>query len=217
MVVLQTMDQVRPGVVEWARVNKKAKQIFKKIENLNYAVDLGKSPFKFSLVGVQGNDIVNGNKKLTLALFWQLMRSHLVGFLESLRKNSTQAGGKPLSDADIVAWANQAVASSGASSTMRDLNDKSLSSGIFLIDLLGAVETRCVDRAQVLSGGNEEERKLNAKYAISSARKLGCSVFVLWEDIVEVRPKMILSFVAAVMAFALEKGGKGPSQPVDLQ
>jgi len=218
IVILQTMDNVRPGVVDWARVNKTAKQIFKKIENLNYAVDLGKSPFKFSLVGVQGNDIVNGNKKLTLALIWQLMRYHIVSFLEELRKTSS-AGGKPLSDADIVTWANDAVAGSGSARRIRDFGDKSvangLANGLFLIDLLAAVEPRCVDRAQVMGGTDEEGRRMNAKYAISSARKLGCSVFVLWEDIVDVRPKMILSFVAAVMAFALG-GGKGKA-PVDLE
>ena len=68
-----------------------------------------------------------------------------------------------------------------------------------------------------MGGADEEERKLNAKYAISAARKLGCSVFVLWEDIVEVRPKMVLSFVAAVMAFALENGIKGRAQAVEVE
>ena len=29
----------------------------------------------FSLVGIQGNDIVAGNQKLALALFWQLVAS----------------------------------------------------------------------------------------------------------------------------------------------
>jgi hypothetical protein len=32
----------------------------------------------------------------------------------------------------------------------------------------------------------EEDRKLNATYIISVARKLGCSVFLLPEDIMEV-------------------------------
>eukprot|EP00966_Prymnesium_polylepis_P244904 5664811-Prymnesium_polylepis.1 len=44
-----------------------------------------------------------------------------------------------------------------------------------------------------MGGTDEEGRRMNAKYAISSARKLGCSVFVLWEDIVDVRPTMVLS------------------------
>ena len=122
---------------------------------------------------------------------------------------------------------------------MRDLHDKSLSSGLFLIELLAAVEPRCVDRALVTPGVTEEEQKLNAKYAISSARKIGCTLFLLWEDIVEVtrtlalpltltpslpnsnpdpnpnpnprpeqvRPKMLLSFLATVMAAAVAGGG----------
>ena len=40
----------------------------------SYVIDLGKDPFKFSLVGVGGKDIVDGNKKLTLSVVWQLTR-----------------------------------------------------------------------------------------------------------------------------------------------
>ena len=32
----------------------------------------------------------------------------------------------------------------------------------------------------------DEDKKVNATYIISVARKLGCSVFLLWDDIVEV-------------------------------
>jgi len=200
MVILQTMDKVNAGVVDWSRVNPSPTMVFKRTENLNYAVDLAKEPFKFSLVGVQGKDIVDGNKKLTLALCWQLMRYNLLSFLASLR--SAGAGGKELSDTDIVKWANETVRGAGGSSSCRDLHDKSISNGRFLIELLAAVEPRCVDHSLVTAGATEEEQKLNAKYAISSARKLGCTVFMLWEDIVEVRPKMVLSFLATVMAFS---------------
>ncbi len=41
---------------------------------------------------------------------------------------------------------------------------------------------------------------LNAKYAISLARKLGCCVFLLPEDIVEVKAKLILTFVGTLMS-----------------
>ena len=51
-------------------------------------------------------------------------------------------------------------------------------------------------------GGSDEEKKLNAKYAISSARKLGCSLFCTYEDILDVKPKMILSYVATLMSFS---------------
>jgi hypothetical protein len=37
----------------------------------------------------------------------------------------------------------------------------------------------------------DEDAKLNAKYAISIARKLGATIFVLPEDIIEVKSKMV--------------------------
>lgn len=45
-----------------------------------------------------------------------------------------------------------------------------------------------------------EERKANAKYIVSVARKIGGVVFLTWEDIVEVKPKMIMTFVASLWA-----------------
>lgn len=44
------------------------------LENCNYAVLLGKEEAKFSLVGIAGQDLNAGNRTLTLALLWQLMR-----------------------------------------------------------------------------------------------------------------------------------------------
>ncbi len=126
--------------------------VFKRIENCAYAVDLGKGEFKFSLVGVDGKDIADGNKKLTLALIWQLMRCHLLGFLASIRSHGGASGGA-LSDDQMIKWANEQVARSNPGLTMRDCNDKSLSSGLFLIELLANVEPRAVDRTHVTPGG----------------------------------------------------------------
>ena len=117
------------------------------------------------------------------------------------RLRSARGGNHAASDAEIVSWANDAVAASGRPTRIRDLADRSLSDSLFLIDLLAAVEPRCIDRSHVTDGASLEHKALNAKYAISSARKLGCSIFVVWEDLVDVRPKMVLSFVATLMAF----------------
>lgn len=46
----------------------------RQIENCNYAVELGKGKANFSLVGIGGQDLYDGNATLTLALVWQLMR-----------------------------------------------------------------------------------------------------------------------------------------------
>jgi plastin-1 len=104
LIILQAFDKVLPGSVIWRRVSKpkvgpgetlvsfggggegedeeedigvKPNQSqlsrFKAVENTNYAVDLGKQN-GMHLVGIQGSDIVDGNKKLVLGLVWQLMR-----------------------------------------------------------------------------------------------------------------------------------------------
>ena len=73
------------------------------------------------------------------------------------------------------------------------------------VDLLSAVEPRCINLAMVTPGGSVTEREMNAKYVISIARKLGCSIFLLWEDIVEVNAKMILVFVASLMLHTMQK------------
>ena len=76
-VLLQLEDIVKPGIVNWERVNRapfpRIGAMMKRIENCNYAVDIGKE-LKYSLIGIAGNDIYDQNRTLTLALVWQIMR-----------------------------------------------------------------------------------------------------------------------------------------------
>ena len=56
---------------------------------------------------------------------------------------------------------------------------------------------------------------------MSVARKLGCTIFVLPEDLVEVRPKMVNIFVAAMLAVDHVKAvaapdGARPKAPTPL-
>ena len=51
-----------------------------------------------------------------------------------------------LEDDTVSACAASGVNVATGASTMRDFHDKSLASGRFLLDLLAAVEPRCVDR-----------------------------------------------------------------------
>lgn len=67
-VLLETLDKVSPGIVNWKIANKPPiKMPFKKVENCNQVVKIGKQ-LKFSLVNIAGNDIVQGNKKLILGM-----------------------------------------------------------------------------------------------------------------------------------------------------
>lgn len=68
-ILLQTLDKVSPGIVNWKVASKPPIKLpFKKVENCNQVVKLGKQ-LKFSLVNIAGNDIVQGNKKLILGNF----------------------------------------------------------------------------------------------------------------------------------------------------
>lgn len=45
-----------------------------------------------------------------------------------------------------------------------------------------------------------QDNLANAKYAISMARKIGARVYALPEDITEVKPKMVMTVFACMMA-----------------
>lgn len=197
IVLLRMLDQISPGIVSWKAVSLQPSNKFKKVENCNYAVVLSKQ-LKFSLVGIGGSDIVDGNKKLTLALIWQAMRYYILNFMQGIK------------DEDIIRWANGKVKSAGKSSSCRDFRDKTLGNGVFLIDLLAACSPESVDYQFVHRGDSTTEKEENARFAIGCARKIGCTVFLLWEDIIEVKPKMIMTFIAAVMQ-RFQEGAKPAS------
>ncbi|XP_071700871.1 fimbrin-1-like isoform X1 [Rutidosis leptorrhynchoides] len=199
--LLEVLDKISPGSVNWKHATKPPiKMPFRKVENCNQVIKIGKQ-LKFSLVNVAGNDVVQGNKKLILAFLWQLMRFNMLQLLAKLRSRSSQ--GKEITDADILKWANKKVKNTGKMSEMQSFKDKSLSSGIFFLELLSAVEPRVVNWNLATKGESEEEKKLNATYIISVARKLGCSVFLLPEDIMQVNQKMILMLTASIMYWSL--------------
>lgn len=199
IVLLKVMDHIEPGVVDWKRVEMKPNNKFKKLANCNYAVDVGKS-MQFSLVGIDGSDIVARNKKLVLAIIWQLMRYHAVKILSEL-----QYGGQQVTDEQILDWANGKVAEGGRDSQlkMHSFRDQNLKDSLFFLNLLHAVSPELLKWDLVNQGQTEDDRILNARYAITNARKMGCTVFLLPEDILEVQPKMILTFVAAIMTVAV--------------
>lgn len=204
LILLQAFDKVIPNFVNWRAVNKKQPlSRFKAIENTNYAVHLGQER-GFSLVGIQGADIADGTRTLTLALVWQLMRENIIHTLQSLTK-----GGRAVTDQDMVRWANEMVQRGGKQSRMQSFRDPSLRTGIFFLDVLNGLKPGYVDYSLVTPGRSgklkgtcekdvmtdcmnvEEEAFNNAKLAISIARKLGATIFLVPEDIVEVRSKMV--------------------------
>ncbi|EJT99170.1 hypothetical protein DACRYDRAFT_23790 [Dacryopinax primogenitus] len=196
LVILQAFDKIIPGSVAWRRVSRKLPlSRFKMVENTNYGVDLAKAN-KMHIVGIQGSDIVDGTRTLVLGLVWQLMRLNINQTLASLSKD-----GKGVSDMEMVRWANDKVKAAGKKSTMRSFKDPSLSSAVFFLDLLDAIKPGYVDYNLVYATPKDyEECRQNAKLAISIARKLNCLIFLVPEDIVDVRGRLILTFVGSLMA-----------------
>lgn len=189
-VLLQGFDKVIPGSVIWRRVSKPKEgqelSRFKAVENTNYAVELAMAN-KMHIVGIQGADIVDGTKTLVLGLVWQLMRLSINQTLASLSKN-----GKGVTDMEMVQWANNKVKAGGKSSVMKSFKDSSLSNAVFFLDLLHAIKPGYVDYNLVNDPARtDEEKKSNAKLAISIARKLNALIFLVSEDIVDVRPRLV--------------------------
>ena len=67
-----------------------------------------------------------------------------------------------------------------------------------MIKVAALIEPKIINYDLVTEGANDEDAKQNAKYAISIARKLGATVFMVWDDVVEVNKKMILIFVCSL-------------------
>ncbi|CAM8944621.1 unnamed protein product [Rhodiola kirilowii] len=140
-VLLEVLDKISPGSVHWKHATKPPiKMPFRKVENCNQVVRIGKQ-LKLSLVNVAGNDFVQGNKKLILAFLWQLMRYNMLQLLKSLRSHTQ---GREITDSDILKWANRKVKSSGRTSHIESFKDKSLSTGLFFLELLSSIQPRVV-------------------------------------------------------------------------
>jgi len=201
LIIFQLYDIIKPGVVTWPKVHKKfnrMRKFMEKLENCNYVVDLGRKQ-KFSLVGIAGQDICDGNATLTLALVWQLMRAYTLNMLSALPQCGNDSNGK-LVEGEIIKWVNEKLAEAGKTSTIRSFQDPMISSGMPLIDLIDAIKPGCINYDLVVEGDGEEERIANAKYGISMARRLGARVYALPEDIVEVKPKMVMTVFAVLMS-----------------
>jgi plastin-1 len=174
VIILQAFDKVIPGSVVWRRVSK-PKHVeqpvelaegeepkpplsrFKMVENTNYGVDLAKSN-RMQIVGIQGADIVDGSKTLTLGLVWQLMRRNIVQTLASLSK-----GGREVTDSDIVKWANDTVKKAGKSSSMKSFKDPAIKNAVFFLDLLDSLKPGYVDYSLVNNGNTDDECRLNGQ------------------------------------------------------
>ncbi|NXW19561.1 PLSI protein, partial [Circaetus pectoralis] len=203
LIIFQLYDMTRVPV-DWNHVNKPPYPLLggnmKKIENCNYAVELGKTKAKFSLVGIAGHDLNEGNPTLTLALVWQLMRRYTLNVLSDLGE------GEKVNDEIIIKWVNQTLAKANKKTSITSFKDKSISTSLPVLDLIDAIAPKAVRPEMVKREDLSYQDKLNnAKYAISVARKIGARIYALPDDLVEVKPKMVMTVFACLMGRGLNK------------
>lgn len=203
-ILLQAYDKVIPGSVNWRHANKAPHSggelmRFKAVENTNYAIELGKQ-MRFSLVGVQGADITDGQRTLTLGLVWQLMRRDISETLSALAQ---RLGKREITDAEMIKWANEQSKKGGRGSSIRSFKDGAIGSGVFLLDVLNGMKSSYVDYELVTQGRSDEEAYMNAKLAISIARKMGATIWLVPEDICQVRSRLVVTFIGEFARFAL--------------
>ncbi|XP_030574837.1 plastin-1 [Archocentrus centrarchus] len=200
LVILQLYDKVNV-FVNWKKVNRPPYPALganmKKLENCNYAVELGRDVARFSLVGIGGENLNEGSRVHTLALVWQLMRRYTVQVLSDL------GDGERMADQIILNWVNKMLSQNGKDTQISSFKDKLIATSLPVIDLIdviapGMVRFHMVTRLE--KGVLKKDDKINnAKYAISLARKIGARVYALPEDLVEVKPKMVMTVFACLM------------------
>lgn len=191
LILLQMFDKIEPGCVDWKKVAKDKMNRFKAVGNLNYAVEVGKG-INLSLVNISGADIYDKNKKLVIALLWQMMRYDYLKIFKKL------GGGAKIKDEQIVKWANEKTA--GKNVKIDSFRDEKISTSRPILTLIDTIKPDVVDWSIISVSEDEELLSRNAKYVLSMVRKYGGTIYALPEDIVEHNPQMVMTVYASLMA-----------------
>lgn len=186
LAIFQLFDIIRPGIVSWPKVHKRftpLRKFMEKLENCNYAVDLGKQ-LKFSLVGIAGQDLSEGNATLTLGECVVCSDSHRIikiykqihvinaqyhpskssaALIWQLMRAYTLSvlsqlanTGNPIIEKEIVAWANRKLDAASKTSTMRSFQDSAIADGRVVLDLIDAIKPGSVNYELVKLSNTEE-------------------------------------------------------------
>ncbi|CAN9324189.1 unnamed protein product [Alternaria alternata] len=199
-VILQAYDKVIPGSVNWRHVNKPREgQELMRFKALEIPAICRRAwqagPVR--LPGIQGADITDGQRTLTLGLD-----------IEYFNGLAQRLGKREISDADMIKWANDMARKGGKGSQVRSFKDSSLANAVFLLDVLAGMKPAYVDYDLVNQGRNDDECYQNAKLAISIARKMGATIWLVPDDIVAVQSRLITTFIGSLMSTHEKTGGQ---------
>jgi len=123
------------------------------------------------------------------------MRAYTLSILTQLANT-----GSPIVEREIVTWVNNKLQSAGKPTSLKGFQDPVIADAKVILDLMDAIRPGSINYENFREGGTEEDNLANAKYAISIAWRMGARVYALPEDIVEVKPKMVMTIFACLMA-----------------
>lgn len=116
-----------------------------------------------------------------------------------MRKHTLQVIGNK-KESDLIEWGNSVC---DPEHKIESFNSKSLSTSIYFFDILKSIEPRAINWDIVHKEPKDDaEKESNAKYVISVARKLDALVFIVWEDITDVKKRMMLLFLSSLYDLA---------------
>ena len=164
-VLLTMIDKIAPQSVDWTKFSTKFTSRVHIIQNCNYAVDLCTKELGLKLVNVSGMDIVDGQVNLILGIVWQLCNVYWERKVGKIIKS------------ELVQWANSKVTEQYQ---VKTLDDRSLSSGIYILQVVESLKPKTVDFSLLKPSNSEENNIANINYCLSCVRKLGAEVIALW-------------------------------------
>ena len=220
--LLHAMDALRPGHLDWKRVDHTAAAAdasadasigaAARVANCAYALEVAQAAFGLKLGSTSASDLAAGARQPMLSLVWQLQRAWMLQPLPPAMA----------SEEALIAWANRKVAEADPDnpiSEVANLRSQVLGGGVFWVRLLAAVAPEAVRAAEARGGAKPApaDAQANALYAASCAHALGVPFFSRWQDLAEARPKVAMALLAAVAAEDIRRtraaAGSTPSPP----
>lgn len=86
-----------------------------------------------------------------------ITKYHRLNIVKTL--TTLSGSNKPISDTEILKWANGKVSTKPGAKTIRSFKDSSLSTGVWFLDLLDALKPGIVDYSMVTKNAEEYEAK----------------------------------------------------------
>uniref|UniRef100_A0A1I8IEV3 Calponin-homology (CH) domain-containing protein n=1 Tax=Macrostomum lignano TaxID=282301 RepID=A0A1I8IEV3_9PLAT len=209
LILLSLLDIIRPGVAPWSKVCRQfapaaGRRLFQWQANCNYVVDSARAA-GLPMTNIGAEDIRDGDRKLTLALAFQLLRAYTLGLLARLRCGSDGGDSgerqQRIEEQQILEWANSRLHSAGKRRRLAGFKDPSIADGLVILDLLDAIKPRRINWAAAEAAVDPLDR---ARYILSAARMLGARIFTLPEHVVQVNKNMMMTLFACLMVLDLQ-------------